>query len=166
VVDPSPRYRSPFIGGLFYRFLPEPCADVRRQDVAAAITIDAWHSPVLNEALYFATPATQGLSDLPPFHVPGAMRVGIRFFIRSFGCWGGQSVAEPVPAAVALVSAPTSAVEGLLADLQPLTRLANGHPSREMTLGFTQLPNDLLRRMPLFLHLESPRPIAGPLRLS
>ena len=55
--------------------------------------------------------------DLPPFYVPAAMRVGVRFCSSSIACWGRRSVAEPGPTGVAL-ALPTSPV-------RPLTVTAN-----------------------------------------
>lgn len=48
-------------------------------------------------------------SDLPPNYVPVAMRVSEGWNDPSLACWGGRSVAEPVPAGAAPTSLPTPA---------------------------------------------------------
>src|SRR5262249_47222456 len=56
------------------------------------------------------------------------------------------------------------AVQGRLADGQPLADLGDGQPLGQVGVGLAQLGDDLFRRVPL--HRSSPLPLRGPQRLS
>ncbi len=55
----------------------------------------------------------------------------------------------------------TPAMKSLLADFVLLADLRDGHAIRKMPLGLAHLANDLLGRVSLVLHLESPSPPSG-----